>query len=89
MMLSLLVVSSTCCISVHDGASQWVIAIFQSLSAPIFTIGGVLSLGCLPNYIQQAANTLLVVMRRLGTDEASHHDPANGTFVLGWKPTLC
>ena len=43
-MLGLLVVSLTCCISVHDGDGQWAIAILRWLSAPIFTIGDVLSL---------------------------------------------
>ena len=43
-MLSLLVVSLTCCVRVHDCAGQWVIRILQWLSAPIFTIGDVLSL---------------------------------------------
>ena len=45
-MLSLLVVSSECCIKVHANAGQWVIVILQWLSAPIFTIGGVFSLRC-------------------------------------------
>ena len=43
-MLSLLVLSVTGCTRLHASTGQWAIAIFQWLSAPIFTIGDVLSL---------------------------------------------
>ena len=35
--------------------------------------------GWLPNYTQRPISRPLVVMRRIGTEEASHHYPASGT----------